>query len=154
MTYIPGVKYKKLGNLFGIRTWVEYGLKQSKNELGWADFRVTNYAQIEKWWEIVMSAYLMISLHSNSLNQSLSSVPDKFQEHQLWDVKKGWENLLNNLHLVIQPFVYFNLIKPWLKVFPIPQLSLGFPRLISLMNLFDICDFMPNFLDICYRSSA
>jgi SRSO17 transposase len=26
MTYIPGVKYKEIGNLFGIRTWVEYGL--------------------------------------------------------------------------------------------------------------------------------
>ncbi len=59
MTYIPGVKYKEIGNLFGIRTWVEYGLKQSKNELGWADFRVTNYSQIQKWWEIVMSAYLI-----------------------------------------------------------------------------------------------
>ena len=23
--YIPGVKYKEIGNLFGIRTWVEYG---------------------------------------------------------------------------------------------------------------------------------
>jgi SRSO17 transposase len=123
MTYIPGINYKEIGNLFGIRTWVEYGLKQSKNELGWADFRVTNYAQIEKWWEIVMSAYLMVSLHSNSLNQSLSSVRAKFQEHQLWDFKSGWKNLLNNLRLIIQPFIYFNLSKRWLKVFPIPQLS-------------------------------
>jgi hypothetical protein len=24
-----------------------------KNELGWADFRGTNYAQTEKWWEII-----------------------------------------------------------------------------------------------------
>jgi SRSO17 transposase len=32
------------------RTWVEYGLKQSKDALGWADFRVTNYKQIERWW--------------------------------------------------------------------------------------------------------
>ncbi|MEO1148790.1 MAG: hypothetical protein AAFY26_24755, partial [Cyanobacteria bacterium J06638_22] len=35
-----------------------------KNELGWADFRVTDYAVIEKWWEIVMSAYLMVELHT------------------------------------------------------------------------------------------
>ena len=137
MTYIPQVKYQEIGNLFGIRTWVEYGLKQSKNELGWADFRVTNYPQIEKWWEIVMSAYLMVSLHSDRFNKSLSSIPDKFIEHELWDFKQGWKNLLNNLHLIIQPFIYFNLIKRWLKVFPIPQLSLGFPRLIALMNLFD-----------------
>jgi SRSO17 transposase len=38
MTHIPGIKYHEVGNIYGIRTWVEYGLKQSKNELGWADF--------------------------------------------------------------------------------------------------------------------
>jgi len=54
MSNISGVKYNEVGNLYGLRTWVEYGLKPSKNELGWADFRVTNYAVIEKWWEIVL----------------------------------------------------------------------------------------------------
>jgi len=64
MTHIPNLKYHQVGNLYGLRNWVEYGLKQSKNELGWADFRMTSYAQIERWWEIVMSAYLLVSLHS------------------------------------------------------------------------------------------
>lgn len=50
---------KEIGNLYGLRTWIEYGFKQSKNHLGWADFRVTHYAQIERWWEVVESAYLM-----------------------------------------------------------------------------------------------
>jgi len=54
---------------YGLRNWVEYGLKQSKNELGWADFRMTSYAQIERWWEIVMSAYLLVSLHTSLLHQ-------------------------------------------------------------------------------------
>ncbi len=54
------IKYKEVGNLYGVRNWVEYGLKQSKNELEWADFRVTEYKKIEKWWELVMSAYLMV----------------------------------------------------------------------------------------------
>ena len=44
MTLVPGIKYKEVGNLYGLRNWVEYGLKQSKNELGWADFRVTNHS--------------------------------------------------------------------------------------------------------------
>ncbi len=145
MTYIPGVKYKEIGNIFGIRTWVEYGLKPSKNELGWADFPVTNYSQIQKWWEIVMSAYLMVSSHSYRLNKSLSSIPEQFQRHEFWDFKVGWKNHLNNLYLILQPFLCFSLIKRWLKVFPIPQLSLGFPRLISIMNLFDICDFTSYF---------
>jgi len=64
MTHIPNLKYHQVGNLYGLRNWVEYGLKQSKNELGWADFRMTSYAQIERWWEIVMSAYLLVSLHT------------------------------------------------------------------------------------------
>jgi SRSO17 transposase len=143
MTKVPGVKYKEVGNLYGLRNWVEYGLKQSKNELGWADFRVTNYAQIQKWWEVVMSAYLLVSLHSRVLNPSdhssednaTQSLLDKFSTHDWWDEGQGWKNLLNNLRLVLQPFGFFNLIKPWLKVFPIPHLSMGFERLIGLMNL-------------------
>lgn len=138
MTQVPGINYKEVGNLYGLRIWVEYGLKQSKNELGWADFRLTHYSQIQKWWEVVCSAYLMVSLHSDVLSQSptSSAAAEKFSEHGWWDSGKGWKNLLNNLRLIIQPFIFFNLIKPWLKVFPIPQLSLGFPRLISLMNEF------------------
>ena len=31
--------------------WIEYGFKQIKNELGWADYRVTDYDHIERWWE-------------------------------------------------------------------------------------------------------
>ena len=54
-------------------TLFEYGLKQSKDELGWADFRLTNYSQIQKWWEVVMSAYLMVSLHTNPLNPAPTS---------------------------------------------------------------------------------
>jgi SRSO17 transposase len=68
MTHVSEIKYHQVGNLYGLRNWVEYGLKQSKSELGWADFRVTDYAQIQKWWEVVMSAYLLVSLHSASLN--------------------------------------------------------------------------------------
>jgi hypothetical protein len=56
--------------------------------------------------------------------------------HPWWDKSVGWKNLLNNLRLVLQPFVLFNLIRPWLKVFPVPALSLGFSRLIALMNYF------------------
>lgn len=62
MTEIAGLKYKDVGNLYGCRNWVEYGLHMSKNELGWADFRLTRYQDIEKWWEIVSSAYLLGTL--------------------------------------------------------------------------------------------
>jgi len=74
MTHIPNLKYHQVGNLYGLRNWVEYGLKQSKNELGWADFRMTSYAQIERWWEIVMSAYLLVSLHTSLLHQPTATL--------------------------------------------------------------------------------
>ncbi len=107
-----------------------------------ADFRVTDYSQIQKWWEIVMSAYLMVSLHSQALNNTPSQgvnqptdpVVAKFKEHDWWDKGQGWKNVLNNLPLVIQPFTFFNLMKPWLIVFPISHLSIGFLTLIALMN--------------------
>jgi len=138
MTQVPNITYKQVGNLFGLRTWVEYGLKQSKDELGWADFRLTHYQHIQKWWEIVCSAYLRVSLYSEQLNHC-QKTQKIFAEHELWNEHKGWKNLMNNLRLIVQPLIYFNLMQRWLKVFPIPQLSLGFSRLISLMNRFVNC---------------
>ncbi len=147
MTQVPGIKYKQVGNLYGLRNWVEYGLKQSKNELGWADFRMTRYRQIRRWWEIVMSAYLLVSLHSIpfnldgivslGLNQSTDPVVAQFKFHPHWDNGRGWKNILNNLRLILQPYQFFNSINLWLRVFPISQLSIGFSILIALMNHLD-----------------
>lgn len=60
MVAAPDIKLEQIGDSYGFRTWIEYGLKQSKDALGWADFRMTHYEQIEKWWELVMSAFLMV----------------------------------------------------------------------------------------------
>lgn len=133
MSKYPDITQREVGNFYGLRTWVEYGLKQSKNELGWADYRFTRYEDIERWWEIVCSAYLMISLHSEQMRPSLPEPQSQFASHPWWDNGKGWKNILNNLRLVIQPFVLFNLIYPWLTVFPIPQLSSGFSKLQSIV---------------------
>ncbi len=144
MTNITDVKYHQVGNLYGLRNWVEYGLKQTKNELGWADFRLTNYTDIEKWWELVASAYLLVSLHSDALptfKKPLNTISTTglgllLAEHRGWDFNTGWKNLLNNLRLILQPFVAFNLMKIWLKIFPIPELDVGFNRLIAFLNRF------------------
>lgn len=146
MTKIPHLKYHQVGNLYGLRNWVEYGLKQTKNELGWADFRLTHYTDIEKWWEIVCSAYLMVSLHSialstlkkplNDISISTTGLGLLLAEHHHWDCNRGWKNLLNNLRLIIQPFLASNIMKFWLKILPIPHLALGLSRLIALMNRF------------------
>ncbi len=145
MTNLEGNIQKTVGNIYGLRTWIEYGFKQSKDELGWADYRLTSYAEIEKWWEIVMSAYMMVSFQSEVF-QNLSSFSRdinspslllKFQEHPWWNQHKGWKNVLNNLRLIIQPTVFCCLITPWLSVFPIPSLKQGFLTLIALMNQFN-----------------
>ena len=79
------------------------------------------------------SAYLMVSLHSESLRLSRPNPQSTFASHPWWDNGKGWKNILNNLRLVIQPFILFNLIYPWLTVFPIPQLPLGFSTLQAIV---------------------
>ena len=70
MTNLPKSWQLHLGKCYSLRGWIEYGFKQVKNELGWADFRLTDYASIERWWEIVLSAYLLISWHANDFHAS------------------------------------------------------------------------------------
>ena len=53
----------EVAQLYSLRNWIEYGFKQVKNELGWTDYRLTDYYSIERWWELVFSAYLLISMH-------------------------------------------------------------------------------------------
>jgi len=48
MTNLQGNLKKTLGNLYGLRTWVEYGFRQCKQELGWTDYRFTNFQHIER----------------------------------------------------------------------------------------------------------
>jgi SRSO17 transposase len=154
MTKIPNLKYKEVGKIYQVRAYVEQGFRNSKNELGWADFRLTNYADIQKWWELVMCAYLMVCLHNITFNPSVVPAPDSYQQHSLWDSGSCWKNALNNLQLILQPFISFNLILRWLKVFPVPQLSLGFPRLITKINGFDCLKYLVYCWDEFYCSSA
>ena len=139
---------KTLGNLYGLRTWVEYGFRQCKQELGWTDYRFTEFAKIDRWWEIIFSAYWMVSSSSEvfvKLNQSQALLASKnsrendihnFNLHQQWSEKGGWKNTLNNLRLIIQPIIVFWMIIPWLDVFPNRSLILGFHQLIAIMNQF------------------
>jgi hypothetical protein len=36
--------------------------------------------------------------------------PEKVHHHPWWDHRQGWKNLLNNLRLIIQPYVYHCLL--------------------------------------------
>jgi SRSO17 transposase len=146
MTNLQGNLKKTLGDLYGMRTWVEYGFRQCKQELGWTDYRFTNFKDIERWWEIIFCVYTMISLNSPAflaLHQShqIETEVQKsnwvdFSNHQQWNHESGWKNVLNNLRLIIQPLLLFWLVYPWLDIFPNSNLLLGFNHLISAMNQF------------------
>ena len=127
MTNLQGKIKKTLGNLYGLRTWVEYGFRQCKQELGWTDYRFTDFKNIEKWWEIILCVYTMISLQSPALSSAHShqGKPEKMDKnsieltmHEQWNHESGWKKTLNNLRLIIQPLILFWLIYPWLSVFP------------------------------------
>jgi hypothetical protein len=60
-----------------------------------------------------------------------------FEEHRLWEAGINWKSALNNLRLLIQPFIFWCLLEPWLHVFPIPGLKRGFFKLMAYMN--DFC---------------
>jgi hypothetical protein len=146
MTNLPGNIQLVIGQLYSLRNWIEYSFKQIKNELGWTDFRLTDYQSIERWWELVFSAYLMISLHAQAfkdeaarntqLSSKLSAPAGEFSQHPCWELGINWKSALNNLRLIIQPYIFWCLIEPWLQVFPIPGLKRCFFRLIEIMNCF------------------
>jgi SRSO17 transposase len=145
MTNLEGNIRTTVGNTYGLRTWIEYGFKQAKNELGWAAFRVTDYASIERWWELVCCAYLLVSLQRSvfgfaditsegSHPPTVTAPPDRCAEHRWWDEGQGWKHILNNLRLVLQPDVFHCLLLPWLLLFDIPGLRAGFLQLMGIMN--------------------
>jgi len=146
MTNLQGNLKKTLGDLYGLRTWVEYGFRQCKQELGWRDYRFTNFKDIEKWWEIIFCVYTMISLNSPAFlalqeSKQIETEVQKshgvdFSNHQQWNHESGWKNVLNNLRLIVQPFLLFWLVYAWVDIFPNSNLLLGFNHLIAAMNQF------------------
>jgi SRSO17 transposase len=53
MTNLQGNLKKILGDLYGLRTWVEYGFRQCKQELA-GQITVSPISQhIERWWELI-----------------------------------------------------------------------------------------------------
>ncbi len=140
MTNLTGNVRHTLGNSYGLRTWIEYGFKHIKNELGWANYRLTDYASIERWWELVFSAYLMVSLHTSIFQTSASPLRPldtaTVARHPHWVTSSGWKHTLNNLRLLIQPFTAFWLLMPWLSVFVLPALASNLQRLIISINTF------------------
>jgi SRSO17 transposase len=136
MSNAPTIELDQIGDAYGDRTWIEYGLKQSKDALGWADFRVTQYEQIERWWEVVMSTFTMVSLFSQQFNTHCPISHQVFAQHPWWENQPGWKNLLNNLRLIIQPLICRNLLRHWADLLQQPHLLKAFDPILTIMNQF------------------
>jgi hypothetical protein len=115
---------------------------------------VTEYASIARWWELVMSAYTLVSLQSPAFaalgHMGASPAPATpaelppsapLQSHPAWDTSTGWKHSLNNLRLLLQPYVCTCLLLPWLHLLSPPQVQAvqtGRATLGSLVNTFPL----------------
>ena len=140
MTNIDKIKYQDIGNIYGERTWVEYGFRQSKSELGWSDFHLTKYQDIARWWEMICCAFLLVSLSANSnqseqLSDCQAELNGYLAKHPDWNFNQGWKSMLNNMQLLLLPSLALRLVEPWLKGFENSLLLSSFNTLISLVNL-------------------
>ncbi|QLE58214.1 hypothetical protein [Nostoc sp. TCL26-01] len=76
---------------------------------------------------------------STSISESSSSIDfngSQYSQHPNWESGITWKSALNNLRLLIQPYIFYCLIQPWLTVFNIPGMKRCFLRLIDFMNDF------------------
>ncbi|MGJ5628697.1 hypothetical protein ABF638_05560, partial [Nostoc sp. CALU 1950] len=53
-----------------------------------------------------------------------------------WNNISSWNHRLNNLRLILQPYIYYCLLKPWIQLFNNRYLQIGFQWLIQIMNEF------------------
>jgi len=109
MTNLQENIQEKLEDFYKNRTWIKYGSQQVKQELGWADYRFTHFSDIERWWEIIFSVYLMISLQTSVFFSLYSLRFPKDQEKillanvsQHCDRADSWKPTLNKLRLLIK----------------------------------------------------
>jgi SRSO17 transposase len=147
MTNLGGDILLSVATQYSLRMWIEYGFKQVKHELGWHDYRLTDYNCIERWWEIVFSAYLLVSLHAeqfkhreknDSTTTGATSRAFPFRQHPHWEPGTTWKSALNNLRLLLQPYWCWGWLEVWLQIFPVPGLKRGLHQLMNWMDTFDI----------------
>ena len=105
---------------------------------------MTDYTSIERWWELVMSAYTLVSLQTLAdetarAKGTPANAATPLHTHPAWDTGSGWKHHLNNLRLLLQPHVSACLLLPWLPLVPhahAAAIQSGFAALASLVNTF------------------
>ncbi|MEH1841540.1 MAG: hypothetical protein V7L20_23005 [Nostoc sp.] len=108
------------------------------------------YQSVERWWELIFSAYLLVSIQATYFQLNSQSNPttislvssssdsniSQHSQHPNWESGITWKSALNNLRLIIQPYIFYSLIQPWLTVFNIPGMKRCFLKLVDFMNDF------------------
>ncbi|MEP0914399.1 hypothetical protein NDI45_26195 [Leptolyngbya sp. GB1-A1] len=60
----------------------------------------------------------------------------RLQQHSDWQEAQGWKRRFNNVQLLVQPFIFFCLFQPWIRLFNSSTLERGFTKLIRMINSF------------------
>ncbi len=81
-----------------------------------------------------------LSLNKSTEVANKVTVADDIQvsNHQQWNHKGGWKNVLNNFRLLIQPIIILWIIFPGLDILPNSNLLLGLNQLISEINQYQL----------------
>ncbi|GAB4367876.1 MAG: IS701 family transposase [Elainellaceae cyanobacterium] len=69
ITNVSDITYEKAFYFYLLREWIDCETNSLSDWLGWSDFQMKNFAQIERWWEISMSTHLMLSLYPDYAQQ-------------------------------------------------------------------------------------
>jgi SRSO17 transposase len=147
MTNLTGEILLSIATQYSLRMWIEYGFKQVKHELGWHDYRLTDDNSIGRWWEIVFSAYLLVSLHADQFKHREKHVSATieatsnaflFRQHPYWEPGATWKSALNNLRLLLQPYWCWGWLESWLQIFAVPGLNRGLHQVMNWMDTFNI----------------
>lgn len=72
----------------------------------------------------------------SNLAETETETREEFSQHSWWEPGTNWKSALNNLRLILQPYIFWCLIEPWCQVFQISGLKRGFSKLIEIMNNF------------------
>lgn len=74
ITNVSDITYQEAFYFYLLREWIDCETNSLSDWLGWSDFQMKNFAQIERWWEISISTHLMLSLYPDYAQQP--SKPD------------------------------------------------------------------------------
>ena len=119
-TQLPGEDgLEKLADAYGQRTWIESSFRNQKTELGWHDWRVTKWEHIERWYELVLSSYTLVSRLAHGKVLETRESEKKCREEQGAEkekqpvVKPRWCDALKEVRHWIEPIQACVMLMGW-----------------------------------------